>query len=375
MKVSLRKKKLKSGKISLYLEFYKGYTRDETDKIIHNREFEYLKLYLFDNPKTYQEKEKNREALSLAKKIKAIREAEVYQGKYGLADSKKLNTRFIDFFNQLKEDRKGYLSNYGTWLSTKRYVDQYVHPSTTFRDVDSNFVLGFKKFLDREAKTKYGQPLAHGTKYSYFNRFRTVIKQAYEEGYIKDNLILKVKSFEERETQREYLTHAELQVLVKTDCKYPVLKNAFIFSCLTGLRWSDIHKLRWSEVRDEEGGSRIHFRQQKTQDLEYLDISKEARSLLGIRKGESERVFTGLQYSSAITTELLRWCMRAGITKHITFHCGRHTNAVLLLENGADIYTVQKRLGHKEIRTTEIYAKVLDKRMREAAELIPTLNI
>ena len=66
--------------------------------------------------------------------------------------------------------------------------------------------------------------------------------------------------------------------------------------------------------------------------------------------------------------------MRAGITKHITFHSARHTNAVLLLENGADIYTVSKRLGHKELRTTEIYAKIIDSKMKEAANSIPVLK-
>ena len=67
--------------------------------------------------------------------------------------------------------------------------------------------------------------------------------------------------------------------------------------------------------------------------------------------------------------------MRAGITKHITFHSARHTHAILLLENGADIYTVSKILGHKEIRTTQIYAKIVDKKKKEAANLIPELEI
>jgi site-specific recombinase XerD len=62
--------------------------------------------------------------------------------------------------------------------------------------------------------------------------------------------------------------------------------------------------------------------------------------------------------------------MKGGITKHITFHSARHTNAMLLLENGADIYTVSKRLGHREIRTTEIYTKNIDKKMKEAANMI-----
>src|SRR5690606_5053279 len=184
------------------------------------------------------------------------------------------------------------------------------------------------------------------------------------------------KAFEQAESQREYLTFEELQALVNTDCKYQVLKKAFIFSCLVGLRWSDINNLIWSEVRDEgENLFRVNFRQKKTDGVEYLYISKQARDLLGNRKSPKDRVFIGLKYSAVYNNELVRWCNRAGVFKHITFHSARHTNAVLLLENGADLYTVQKRLGHKEIRTTSIYAKVVDKKMKESAHLIPKLNL
>src|SRR5690606_20246785 len=122
--------------------------------------------------------------------------------------------------------------------------------------------------------------------------------------------------------------------LINSECKYPVLKTAFIFSALSGLRWSDINKLIWSEIRDEDNSSRIIFRQKKTDGLEYLYISQQVRKLLGKRGNHSERVFTGLKYGAHFNAEILRWCMRAGITKHITFHSARHTNAVLLLENG-----------------------------------------
>lgn len=311
----------------------------------------------------------------MAEKIKSIREAEVFQGKFRIVNNNKLSVRFIDYYDKLMEERSENLSNYNTWVSTKRYINQYVHPGTTFRQVDLNFIKGFKDFLDYKALTKNGTKLAQGSKYSYFNRFRTAIRQAYEDGYITENLITKVKAFEQLETQREYLTYSELQKLYNTECKFPILKKAFIFSCLTGLRWSDVHKLTWDEVRENENQCMIVFRQQKTDGLEYLYISNQARELLGVRKNKTDRVFTNLQYGVGITTELLRWCMRAGITKHITYHCSRHTNAVLMLENGADIYTVQKRLGHKEIRTTEIYAKIIDEKMREAAEIIPNLKI
>jgi site-specific recombinase XerD len=120
---------------------------------------------------------------------------------------------------------------------------------------------------------------------------------------------------------------------------------------------------------------RLVFQQKKTDGVEYLYISRQARELLGKRGEPKERVFKGLRYSAHMNMQLLRWCMHAGISKHITFHSARHTNAVLLLENGADIYTVSKRLGHREVRTTEIYAKIIDEKMKEAANLIPELDI
>lgn len=231
------------------------------------------------------------------------------------------------------------------------------------------------------AVTKSRKGLSQNTKHTYFNKFKACLNAAFEEGYMKENLIKKVKGFTMGESTREYLTSEELQRLSETPCPIPMLKRAFLFSALTGIRWSDINKLKWSEVRDEgfdrENNPvfRVVFQQKKTEGVEYLYISQQARELLGERKDNNQRVFKGLRYSAHTNLKLLRWCMFAGITKHITFHSARHTNAVLLLENGADIYTVSKRLGHKEIRTTEIYAKIIDKKMKEAANRVPVLNI
>lgn len=381
MKISLKRKKLSSGKISLYIEYYKGSIKDENGKETHLREFEFLGKdigYLTD-PKDKAEEKKNKEILQLAENILAIRRSEFLQGKYGFIDRSKLSITLFEYFEELKEARSSYLSNYGTWKSVKRYINQYFHSSTTLEELTIGSINGFKTFLDKEALTKHGTPLKHGSKYSYFNRFRAVLKQAYEEGYITNHKLLKVKSFEEKDPKREYLTFEEVQALAKTECKYEVVKRAFLFSCLTGLRWSDIFKLKWDEVRDEVRGDnvdhRIIFTQQKTDELEYMYISKQARELLGERKSSDSRVFVNLQYGSAMNTEILRWCMKAGITKHITFHCARHTAATLILEAGADLYTVMKILGHKDIRTTQIYAKIVDKKLKETANLIPTLNL
>ncbi|WP_188651329.1 site-specific integrase [Yeosuana aromativorans] len=381
MKVHLRKKKLKTGKLSLYIEYYNGIQTLANGKIKHLRDYEYLQLYLIQVPNTADEKKKNKEQLELAEQILAIRQAEIYQGKFKIQNNHKGKTTLLTFYEQKKEERYQTKGNYDNWDAAQKHLEQYCPAHITFNDVDVEFIKGYRKYLDNVAVTKSQKKLSQNTKHTYFNKFKACLNAAFDEGYLKENLMKKVKGFSMGESTREYLTSEELQKLSQTDCSIPLLKRAFLFSALTGIRWSDVNKLKWSEVREEgidDSGNhvfRVVFQQKKTDGVEYLYISQQARELLGERKDHKERVFKGLRYSAHMNLQLLRWCMLAGITKHITFHSARHTNAVLLLENGADIYTVSKRLGHKEIRTTEIYAKIIDKKMKEAANLIPKLEL
>lgn len=374
MKITLKKKKLKNDKYSLYLEYYKGSQLDKDGKRIHIRDFEYLKLYLHQNPLTTAEKKENKETELLSKQILSIREAEFFQGKFDIKNTSKSKRRFLDYFLEKTEEKVDSPKNYGNWTATLVHLKKCIGPNL-FEEVDENFAKKVRIYFDKEAKTKSDTLLSLNSKYSYFNKFKACLRAAFDDGYLSINYASKVKSFEQAESQREYLTHQELQALASTNCKYEVLKRAFIFSCLSGLRWSDINKLVWSEVRDEDNDiSKLNFIQQKIDGVEYLYISSQARGLLGERQLQSERVFKGLKYGAVYNSEIVRWCNRAGISKHITFHSARHTNAVLLLGNGADIYTVSKRLGHREIRTTAIYAKIVDQKMKEAANLIPEIQ-
>lgn len=375
MKISLKKKKLKSGKLSLYIEYYKSSSISSDGVKKHNRDFEYLKMYISQNAKTSQEKAKDKETLLLANQILLLRQADFIKGKFNIKNINKGKLSFLEYYNTLKEERYKSKSTYDNWNAAQKHLERYCSPGLTCDEIDENFLKGFKKYLNSKARTKSDLGLSQNSKYTYFNKIKAALREAFENGYLENNVVKLVKGFEQGESKREYLMHSELQSLSSAECKYIVLKKAFIFSCLTGIRWSDIHKMVWSEVRDEDNGYRIVFRQKKTNGLEYLYISHQARELLGKRKRDIERVFKGLKYGAHFNAEILRWCMRAGITKHISFHNARHTNAVLLLENGADIYTVSKRLGHKELRTTEIYAKIVDSKMKEAANIIPELNI
>ena len=377
MKISLSQRKLKDGRISLSIEFYRGSEITDDGKRKHLRNFENLDTYLIIDPKTAKEKKENKEALEFAENVIAIRKAEYAQGRFELKNTAKAKRVFLNFFADLAEEKRTLDSsnNYGNWFSTYQHLKKVVPKNLTFEEIDEFFIKKVRKYFEKDAISKSDLPLSQNSKYSYFNKFKAALRYAFDNGYLTINYAAKIKSFEQAESQREYLIFDELQRLAKAECKYPVLKKAFLFSCLSGLRWSDINTLTWKEVRDEGDISRVNFRQEKTEGVEYLYISKQARELLGERQDPQERVFKGLKYGMTYNTEIIRWCNRAAVPKHITFHSARHTNAVLLLENGADIYTVSKRLGHRELRTTQIYAKIVDSKMKEAAEIIPELNI
>ena len=281
MKITLRERLLPSGRINLSIEYYKGTEVQANGKRRNLRDYENLKLFLHSEPKNPSERKENKETLALAKQILAIREAEFYQGRYELKNTTKSKRSFLDYFQEKTEEKSDSPKNYGNWTATMIHLKRCISPNTIFDDIDEKFVKRVRTYFDKEARTKSDLPLSLNSKYSYFNKFKACLRSAFDEGYLAINYAPKAKSFEQAESQREYLTFSEVQDLANTDCKYEVLKRAFLFSCLTGLRWSDINTMTWSEVRDEDNTSRVNFRQEKTDGVEYLYISKQARELFG----------------------------------------------------------------------------------------------
>lgn len=229
MKIALKEKKLKSGMSSLYIECYKGSSVDETGRRIHLRDFYYLKLYQYPNPKTASEKKNNKENLDLAENILAIKKADFAQGKYGLKNNIKAKRPFLDYFKEKSDEKINSVKNYGTWTSAYIHLKNIVSPNFIFDEINDDFVKRIRYYFNVEARTKSKLPLSANSKYTYYNKFKACLRSAFDDGYLAINYANKVKGFEQAESQREYLTFNELQNLVNTPCKYPILKNAFIF--------------------------------------------------------------------------------------------------------------------------------------------------
>lgn len=368
MGVSVRSKELKSGRLSLYLDFYPPVVGENGKPT--RREF--LGKYNFKKPKNDEEKAINRENNLFADSVRLEREKAILHDEIGTYNPNHAHKNFVEYFQELAERRKESEGNYGNWLSASHYLKDFTGGDLKMADVNEMFCRKFKEYLlvaDRR-NTVRGLKLSRNSAVSYFNKFRAAVREAFEERLLKEDPTKRVKGIPYEETKREFLTEEELQILQDTECELEPMKRVALFSALTGLRWSDILSLKWGELQKDEAGYFIHLRQKKTKDVLYLPISDNAIEILGEKGVMSERIFEGLKYSDSNNDKIKRWILRAGINKKITLHNFRHTHATLLLNKGADIVTVSKMLGHKNIQTTMIYAKVLSQTKRDAANLI-----
>ncbi len=359
-KVTIRQRGISKGRYSLYLDFYPAIRIPETMQMSRR---EYLGIYIYEKPRTEIEKEYNREMLTKAEAIRAIRVQAIINENFGFLDKNKRNADFLDYFFQVstRKDPK--------WSMVYAHFEKFVKGKCSFGDVTVDLCRKFRAYLLftdqlKSKKLKVSQNSAAG----YFSTFRSLLKIAYRDKLINENINDFLESIDIKDTKKEYLTLDELKILSETPCDIPVLKTASLFSCLTGLRISDILKLDWSEiVFASDGEYCMRICTEKTETESTLPISLEALQLCGERS--TGKVFKGLERN--MTQQPLKsWITLAGIDKNITFHCFRHTFATLQIALGTDIYTVSKMLTHKNVSTTQIYAELVNSKKRESANKI-----
>lgn len=369
--IKLRVKVL-ANSLSLYLDLYKD----------GKRQYEFLKLYL--NKETdLSVKEQNREKIEIANCILHERLSDLAKRGAGFNNPKgKVNLIEYTLFQAdeaLKKsgNKHGY---YYTLQSLAKHISLYSGDKTQLIHVDKNYILGFISYLKIAKNFNYKQTgterdkdiyLSPNTQHNLFMKFKYVIKKAFIADIITANPIDKLENSDKPKAEdgtREFLTIEEIKKLIETPCKNDILKRAFLFCCLVGLRYSDISSVTWGELtKDNKGADMLRFKMVKVKRNEDAYLSDEALRWLPERgNATSDAMIYSLPKNDNANKQLARWIKSAGITKRITFHCSRHTAATLNLSLGTPIETVSKMMGHTKIATTQIYAKIIDEKQKEA---------
>ena len=364
--IKIRFKLLKNGNRSIYLDY----------KADGKRVAEYVKMYLLPG-RSPEVKRLNEHTLRAVANVKAQRLTNIAWDKEandGIAESKRMLFDVIDEYAELRL-RRGTKSARTSYGNLKRHI-ALLNPDLRLWEVNLDFVSALVENMMNNERTAAGEPLAKATITGTLSSLGSVLRYAVRKGMIHCNPVelYDTKKIQGPVYKRVYLISEELKALVKTKCSVELYKNLFLFACFVGLRYSDLISLRWSDVIEENGEIRIEKMMHKTRHMVYVPLGKIAKDYLPERGTPEELVFPDLPKKiAAIDTVIKQWAADAGIEKKVTFYTSRHTFATLSLTQGADLYVVSQLLGHKEIRTTEVYAEIIDVKRTEAMYMIDSL--
>lgn len=313
------------------------------------RKKEYLGLYLTGN------KEADKQTLKTAEMIRIKRLADLQQIETLDFEPEKNLFTVVNEFIETK-DNKGTKAQYLTLLKDLKNFNN--SKDVKIKKITPDFIEKFNVYLL--------QSLQDNTAKLRFTLLKTVLNYAIKKGYLNKNPFTKVEPIKTTDKVREYLTFVEIEKLIKCETKATETKRAFLFCCFTGLRFSDVKTLTYGDIKENI----IQIKMKKTNS--FVRIPLNDKSKVFIYDGSKviplphTKVFE-LPTLQACEISLKRLFKKAGIEKNkVSFHLSRHTFATLSLNLGIDIYTVSKLLGHKDLNTTQIYAKLLDNAKIEA---------
>ncbi len=396
---------MKDGRASLALEYYLG--RSETPvfdekgcqvfytsgamlgkpkyKIKHFRRRESLNLYIYPTPRNQEERRHTKDTLVLAEKIRFEREQEFLEDREGYRLRKNREHDFLKFYyrhceNELysKPVRATYKTSYNRFvkfIETTPRFQRYLH-CLRMDMITTEMVAGFTEYLKKVAK-------GEGAHKSY-HMFRSVINHAVEEGLMKKNPSKGIVVQRDVNTlKKDILTMEEIKRLAATHYagEDRAVQRAFLFSCLTGIRWCDVSNLTFGNIDFE--ARLLIFNQRKSIGRSAhsgvtIPLNPTLLKLIGspAKKGDcSEKIFPITCFPTTVTDRLKKWVKKAGIDKKISWHCARHSFAVNVLVRGANIKTVASLMGHSSIKMTEKYLHVIDQQKQDAINSLGDLDI
>lgn len=370
MGILLSKRNLKKGRISLYLDC----------NIKGKRYKESLGITL-EAPVSKEIRQANCAKLQLAKLLRAQREIDYLHAHYWsqlppLFHSPSEKTALTgepspDFFLVAI----GFLNlyhqkDYRVVQAAFSYLRRF-HPSTLpVNHITRGFCTRFFCFLQEK--------LRGNTPVNYFKKFKMCLDYCVEEGLLSDNPGKGIRLPQYNDVTKEILSSKELVKLTLTPCRNPEVKRAFLFSCQSGLRWCDIQELCYKNIDFAQRHlmlvqKKVAGHSQKS--VLHLHLNENAMRLLQESKGTPDDFIFTLPSHSYCLRIINEWTRRAGIRKHISFHCARHTFITSIMARGANIKTAASLAGHSSTRHTEKYIHIIDNQKRQAVESLPDLPL
>ena len=390
----LMQKRLSDGNYSLYLDYYMGRmnitdpnTGETKSKVQRKREF--LKLTILASPRTPLERQQNKETYELARKIRFEREQELKEGKLGY----RLKAKSINFFDFIKVYYDEYTKGDKRMIKAaqKRFTDFIALEYPLFKDnispekITPDMMEHFVEYLQSISKGEGA--LTHWKRWQWMTSRKPCCNKKIVKAAVKKDILRKnpcediIYKADEEALKKDILSVEEMEQLISTTYQgqNPHTRRAFIFTLYTGIRFCDIKDLTFSNV--DYSNKTITFNQKKTQGHSSkswvtIPLNNGLLSLIGQpdTSDPAEKIFK-LPSQEMCLKALRHWTAKAGITKHITWHCGRHSFAVNILNNGANIKTVASLLGHSGLQHTEKYTRAVDSLKEAAINSLPELKL
>lgn len=371
MSVKLRKVENKNGSTSLYLDIYHAGKRYK----------EFLKQCKLIKPSNPIERKDNSDKLALAKKIAVQRAQELESNDYNLIAGHKGKIDFVQYFESYtssygKNDKR---NMQGVFNNFKEFMKVQGIGSLTMKQLSEDIVFKFAEYLKAKCQ---GEGAA-----SYFARFKKMLKHAVREKALLSNPAADVTIKREEGLRKDVLTMDEIQQLADTPISNNELQRAFIFSCFTALAWVDVRELRWEHINLITGMIKIH--RAKTGVEAWIALHPTAIALLPEMPGKREEyVFPmysltnpgkRISHTGALKT-LRMWTNKAGIDKHITWHCARHSAATNLVIWGTknknlNLFAIKNLMGHSGLKYTQLYVRPAEEMMKETINNLPIVTL
>jgi integrase/recombinase XerD len=361
MGVKLRKIKNSDGTTTLMLDIW------------HNgkRTREFLSQMKLVKPVTAFDREENRQRLELAERIRNKREQQIQADEYDVTPEFRKGIDFLKYFeNYLKRyNKKDKRVMEACFQKFKDYVFEEGIKELTSKKVSANVIIQFKEYLEEILN---GESPAN-----YFKKFKRVLSNGVKEKIFSPEVSALLASKDKELSikrnsgiKKEILTFEEIQILANTPLFNKEVKKAFLFSCLTGLRFCDVNVLKWKHI--QRGILKIN--QQKTGTDVTINLNQSAKNIIG-KAGKPDTNVFNLPSHNACLKALETWCKKAEISKKITWHCARHSFATGIIYYGGDVKSASSLLGHNSLAYTDRYVKVVEKLKEKSVQNLPEVSI